>query len=68
MIDQRNGFNISMLNQGYMRLFLSLTKETLELIPTLSNETMTNFTWNVTYFVGKFMFIDVYFDEPLIFS
>ena len=57
-----------MLNEGYMRLFLSLTKETLELIPTLSNETMTNFTWNVTYFEGKIMLINVYFDEPLIFS
>ena len=61
-----------MLNEGYMRLFLCLSKETIELIPTLFSDTtvekMTNFTWNVTYFKDKLMFINVYFDQPLIFS
>ena len=47
-MDESKGFNISLLNQGLMKVELNLTDETLAKISNNQNksfEELTNFTW-----------------------
>ena len=73
MMDEDNGFNVTILyEEELIRLNISLTQESIDLIQSLRKnatfESMINFTWNVTYFKKKIMLIDIFFDNPIQFS
>ena len=70
MVDVKAGFNLTWLLEGGLRIYMELSKETLDYIDTTSitYEEFSRFTWEPVLFENDKLEINIMLGHPILYS